>query len=133
MQKKAIRALGNAKQAPKNNKKVVNDVVVNHEPKHKHDVGVLQLNADLVLDPAKIDAEHEPIGKPTVDEVESPETQPQQQQQQDEGRLDELEFRSPPIVDGQLHEFAPKIVVAGVGGAGGNAINNMIAKDLQGR
>lgn len=33
---------------------------------------------------------------------------------------------------GQLHEFAPKIVVAGVGGAGGNALNNMIAKDLQG-
>jgi hypothetical protein len=34
---------------------------------------------------------------------------------------------------GQLHEFAPKIVVAGVGGAGGNALNNMIAKDLQGK
>mmetsp|Transcript_29592 Transcript_29592/g.41959 ORF Transcript_29592/g.41959 Transcript_29592/m.41959 type:complete len:218 (-) Transcript_29592:994-1647(-) len=33
---------------------------------------------------------------------------------------------------GQLHEFAPKIVVAGVGGAGGNALNNMIAKGLQG-
>lgn len=33
---------------------------------------------------------------------------------------------------GQLHEFAPRIVVAGVGGGGGNAINNMISKDLQG-
>jgi cell division protein FtsZ len=31
-----------------------------------------------------------------------------------------------------LHEFAPKIVVVGVGGAGGNALNNMIAKELQG-
>ena len=31
-----------------------------------------------------------------------------------------------------LHEFAPKIVVVGVGGAGGNAINNMIAKELAG-
>mmetsp|Transcript_13837 Transcript_13837/g.19356 ORF Transcript_13837/g.19356 Transcript_13837/m.19356 type:complete len:453 (+) Transcript_13837:296-1654(+) len=30
---------------------------------------------------------------------------------------------------GELHEFAPKIVVVGVGGAGGNALNNMIAKD----
>jgi hypothetical protein len=31
-----------------------------------------------------------------------------------------------------LYEFAPKIVVVGVGGAGSNAINNMIAKGLQG-
>jgi cell division protein FtsZ len=31
-----------------------------------------------------------------------------------------------------LHEFAPKIVVVGVGGAGGNALNNMIAKELNG-
>jgi hypothetical protein len=31
-----------------------------------------------------------------------------------------------------LHEFAPKIVVVGVGGAGGNALNNMIAKELKG-
>lgn len=29
-------------------------------------------------------------------------------------------------------EFAPRIVVVGVGGAGGNAVNNMIASDLQG-
>ncbi|CAK4085946.1 unnamed protein product [Aphanomyces euteiches] len=37
----------------------------------------------------------------------------------------------------KLHEthvnsFAPKIVVVGVGGAGGNAVNNMIARGLQG-
>lgn len=32
-----------------------------------------------------------------------------------------------------LYEFAPKISVVGVGGAGSNAINNMIAKGLQGR
>ena len=38
----------------------------------------------------------------------------------------------PLIVAQQLHEFAPKIVVVGVGGAGGNALNNMIAKELQG-
>ncbi len=31
-----------------------------------------------------------------------------------------------------LHEFAPRIVVVGVGGAGGNALNNMIAKELKG-
>lgn len=31
-----------------------------------------------------------------------------------------------------LHEFAPKIVVIGVGGAGNNALNNMIAKELHG-
>lgn len=41
----------------------------------------------------------------------------------------------PPLMGsalGQLHEFAPKIIVAGVGGAGGNALNNMIAKELKG-
>lgn len=31
-----------------------------------------------------------------------------------------------------LSSFAPKIVVVGVGGAGGNAVNNMIARGLQG-
>ena len=34
---------------------------------------------------------------------------------------------------GHLHEFAPRIVVVGVGGAGGNAVNNMIANQLQGK
>ncbi|MEP1495150.1 MAG: cell division protein FtsZ, partial [Pseudophaeobacter sp.] len=29
-------------------------------------------------------------------------------------------------------ELAPKITVFGVGGAGGNAVNNMIAKELEG-
>jgi len=32
----------------------------------------------------------------------------------------------------KLHEFAPRIVVVGVGGAGGNAVNNMIARSLTG-
>lgn len=32
----------------------------------------------------------------------------------------------------QLHEFAPKIVVVGVGGAGTNAVNNMVASGLSG-
>jgi hypothetical protein len=31
-----------------------------------------------------------------------------------------------------LHEFSPRILVVGVGGAGNNAINNMIAKELHG-
>ena len=39
---------------------------------------------------------------------------------------------SMPFMKQDLHEFAPRIVVVGVGGAGGNALNNMIAKDLQG-
>lgn len=30
------------------------------------------------------------------------------------------------------HEFAPKITVIGVGGAGGNAVNNMIVRGLTG-
>ena len=33
---------------------------------------------------------------------------------------------------GHFHEFSPKITVIGVGGAGGNAVSNMIARDLQG-
>ena len=32
----------------------------------------------------------------------------------------------------QLHEFAPKIVVVGIGGAGTNAVNNMVASGLTG-
>jgi cell division protein FtsZ len=31
-----------------------------------------------------------------------------------------------------LHKFAPKIMVVGVGGAGGNALNNMVSKQLKG-
>lgn len=37
----------------------------------------------------------------------------------------------PPILK-HLHEFAPKIVVVGVGGAGTNAVNNMVASGLAG-
>ena len=33
---------------------------------------------------------------------------------------------------GHLHEFAPRIVVVGVGGGGGNAVNNMIVNQLSG-
>lgn len=33
---------------------------------------------------------------------------------------------------GHFHEFAPRICVVGVGGAGGNAVNNMIASSLTG-
>merc|ERR1719491_307693 len=37
-----------------------------------------------------------------------------------------------PTMQGHLNEFAPKIVVVGVGGGGGNAVNNMIANQLHG-
>jgi hypothetical protein len=33
---------------------------------------------------------------------------------------------------GHLHEFAPRILVAGVGGGGSNAVNHMVSKGLQG-
>ncbi len=32
-----------------------------------------------------------------------------------------------------MHELGPRIVVIGVGGAGGNAVNNMIRSNLEGR
>lgn len=37
-----------------------------------------------------------------------------------------------PFAHIHLHEFAPKIVVVGVGGAGTNAVNNMVASGLAG-
>jgi hypothetical protein len=36
------------------------------------------------------------------------------------------------LSQGHYQEFAPRIVVIGVGGAGGNAVNNMIARNLHG-
>ena len=50
---------------------------------------------------------------------------PDQQQQQKPQQLPKFGMPA-------LHEFAPKIVVIGVGGAGNNALNNMIAKELHG-
>jgi hypothetical protein len=41
-------------------------------------------------------------------------------------------IESSPWAHMQLHEFAPKIVVVGVGGAGTNAVNNMVASGLSG-
>lgn len=55
----------------------------------------------------------------------------------DSASNDQVE-KSNPIVDPKsfahmdLHEFAPKIVVVGVGGAGTNAVNNMVASGLAG-
>lgn len=43
------------------------------------------------------------------------------------GGFDRQEFHQ-----GHLHQFAPKIVVVGVGGGGSNAVNNMIANQLNG-
>jgi len=71
----------------------------------------------------------------------SNDAQQQQQQQADAmeaGGTTETNSapKSPPTIpnmQGHLHEFAPKIVVVGVGGGGGNAVNNMIANQLHGR
>mmetsp|Transcript_54202 Transcript_54202/g.93370 ORF Transcript_54202/g.93370 Transcript_54202/m.93370 type:complete len:176 (-) Transcript_54202:5-532(-) len=43
-------------------------------------------------------------------------------------------FSARPLVSSfvPFHEFCPKICVIGVGGAGGNAVNNMISRGLQG-
>ncbi|GMI10786.1 hypothetical protein TrRE_jg3081 [Triparma retinervis] len=38
----------------------------------------------------------------------------------------------PMVMQGHFNEFAPRICVIGVGGAGGNAVNNMIARNLSG-
>mmetsp|Transcript_22273 Transcript_22273/g.56861 ORF Transcript_22273/g.56861 Transcript_22273/m.56861 type:complete len:396 (+) Transcript_22273:150-1337(+) len=39
---------------------------------------------------------------------------------------------TPPPNLGHIHEFKPTLTVIGVGGAGGNAVNNMIARGLKG-
>ena len=40
---------------------------------------------------------------------------------------------TPPPNLGHIHEFKPTLTVIGVGGAGGNAVNNMIQRGLKGR
>jgi cell division protein FtsZ len=40
--------------------------------------------------------------------------------------------RRSPSIDANIQEFLPRICVIGVGGAGCNAVNNMIARGLQG-
>eukprot|EP00979_Chaetoceros_neogracilis_P006626 scaffold1345_cov265-Chaetoceros_neogracile.AAC.6 len=47
--------------------------------------------------------------------------------------MDNPGFSRTQFHQGHLHEFAPRIVVVGVGGGGGNAVNNMIANQLEGR
>jgi cell division protein FtsZ len=40
-----------------------------------------------------------------------------------------INIRAP---EAEEHKFSPKITVIGVGGAGGNAVNNMIEMKLEG-
>src|SRR5213593_1134432 len=44
-----------------------------------------------------------------------------------EGEAGMAEFKKP-----EISEMRPKITVIGIGGGGGNAVNNMIAEQLQG-
>ncbi|CAB9523368.1 protein FtsZ [Seminavis robusta] len=88
----------------------------------------------FVLEPKKeetsVPKEQESIEQPNTPKLsKQPEILSPQQQQQSQPQSPPLPsfFNSP-----ALHEFAPKIVVVGVGGAGNNAINNMIAKELHG-
>ena len=48
--------------------------------------------------------------------------------------MPKTQSRKDTFINSQGHfvEFAPKISVIGVGGAGGNAVNNMIARQLSG-
>jgi len=66
-----------------------------------------------------------------------PSTQPpldKKATQDDNHETKETPPETPPEMPtvGHLHEFAPRIVVVGVGGGGGNAVNNMIANQLHG-
>lgn len=119
IQKKALRALGN-----KNNVKINNHRKA--EVNNHREAPAIQLNADLVLNAPKkeVAAMKEEVAKDEPIVAASP--APLQD-------FDDTKLQSaPPQIAGQLHEFAPKILVIGVGGAGGNAINNMIAKELKG-
>jgi cell division protein FtsZ len=127
LQKRALQALGN-KQPKVNGEETEKSPIRNTDEK-------MEINNDNAIkaesiDPSKlkIRVENEPVfqidgnlnEKAINDEPRFVVTEPR--------------IRTPPILpsDGQLHEFAPRIVVAGVGGGGGNAINNMISKNLQG-
>jgi cell division protein FtsZ len=114
MQKKALKALGNRAAPPSSTKEeetssdtVLSDIQKDTTPKFLNsppngDVPQ-KLSIDAMPPQVRVLVEEQPPSKPILGSA-----------------------------LGQLHEFAPKIVVAGVGGAGGNALNNMIAKDLQG-
>lgn len=72
--------------------------------------------------------------KKTADSTQKKEDEPHTKPTQIE--FNETIVQPPPkdhhIHNELLHKFAPKIMVVGVGGAGGNALNNMVSKQLKG-
>lgn len=70
--------------------------------------------------------------EPSMNQYEIPQQQCQQQQQYNDAALEANQGYRSHFHQGHLHEFAPKIVVVGIGGGGGNAVNNMIANELNG-
>ena len=70
--------------------------------------------------------------EPSMNQYEIPQQQYQQQQQYNDATLESNQGYRSHFHQGHLHEFAPRIVVVGVGGGGGNAVNNMIANELNG-
>lgn len=70
--------------------------------------------------------------EPSMNQYEIPQQQYQQQQQYNDAALESNQGYRSHFHQGHLHEFAPRIVVVGVGGGGGNAVNNMIANELNG-
>jgi cell division protein FtsZ len=126
LQKRALQALGN-KQPNVNGEETVKSPFWNADEKMEKDNTVMPEPIDSSK--LKVELEKEPVSK--IDGSLN------EKAIKDEPRViitTEPRIFSSPIISlgGQLHEFAPRIVVAGVGGGGGNAINNMISKDLQG-
>jgi hypothetical protein len=132
MQKKALKALGTRpiEQPP-------NRDIVKEETNEEEREGNERLTFGLHSSPPNIAADKPPFADEWNQQVEvrtatavAPKEEP---------IVPQIRTASPSLTTGhsssslgQLHEFAPRIVVAGVGGGGSNAVNHMIAKGLQG-
>lgn len=129
LQKRALQALGN-KKPNVNGEETVKSPFCNvntDEKMDKDNVNAIKINAEPIDSSkpnVKLEQDDSLNGKPIQDE---PRVVVTEQPRTSSSRAPIL-----PLDGHQLHEFAPRIVVAGVGGGGGNAINNMISKNLQG-
>mmetsp|Transcript_2806 Transcript_2806/g.3974 ORF Transcript_2806/g.3974 Transcript_2806/m.3974 type:complete len:505 (+) Transcript_2806:200-1714(+) len=91
-----------------------------------------ELNVETIDNDADIDS--------VLSDLQNPSSSSNDTNNQDTLSLSEPSSVHPPAqlhrvispYQGNLNEFAPRIVVVGVGGAGGNALNNMVASHLNG-
>jgi hypothetical protein len=133
MQKKALKALGTRPMEHAPNRNIVNEEA-NEEERDDNERPPLGLHNS----PPPDSADTRPLADEWNQQVEVT-TAPTTATIKEEPTLPKIRTAPPSLATGrtssslgQLHEFAPRIVVAGVGGGGSNAVNHMIAEGLQG-